>query len=239
MRRLRGVVGAAATALILVAVGGCDLDTEGSAGPENTGGGGAALAAAEALPVKGRAPKTGYDRDKFGSPWADTDSNSCDTRDDILQRDLEDVKFKDGDCKVASGVLDPDPYTGGEVEFARGRSQVDIDHIVALSDAWQKGAQQWDASKRIALANDPLNLLAVDASTNRGKGDGDTATWLPPNKDYRCTYVAAQVAVKKKYGLWVTSAEQSAMKQVLSTCPDQNLPTGGNPTKAPARFHAD
>lgn len=86
--------------------------------------------------------------------------------------------------------------------------------------------------------NDPLNLLAVDAGTNRGKGDGDTATWLPPDKGYRCTYVAAQVAVKKKYGLWVTAAEKSAMKKVLATCPDQKLPTGGNPTNAPERFKA-
>ncbi|GHH87327.1 HNH endonuclease family protein [Streptomyces capitiformicae] len=240
MVRLRGGAAVAAAALLLTAISGCELDTEGSSGPEgSSGGGGAALTAAEALPVKGRAPRTGYDRDKFGSPWADTDSNKCGTRDDILKRDLENVKFRDGDCTVASGVLDPDPYTGEDVTFVRGRSQVDIDHIVALSDAWQKGAQQWDASKRIALANDPLNLLAVDASTNRGKGDGDTATWLPPNKAYRCTYVAAQVAVKKKYGLWVTSAEQSAMKRVLTSCPDQKLPSGGNPTKAPARFHAN
>lgn len=230
----------AAAALVLTAVSGCELDTEGSSSPEGSSGkGGAALAAAEALPVKGRAPRTGYDRDNFGSPWADTDSNKCGTRDDILKRDLENVKFRGGDCTVASGVLDPDPYTGADVTFVRGRSQVDIDHIVALSDAWQKGAQQWDASKRIALANDPLNLLAVDAGANRGKGDGDTATWLPPNKAYRCTYVAAQVAVKKKYGLWVTSAEQSAMKRVLTSCPDQKLPSGGNPTKAPARFHAN
>jgi hypothetical protein len=226
---------------VLVTVSGCELDTKGSAGPGETAGGGSgtALAAAESLTVKGRAPRTGYDRDRFGSPWADTDSNSCDTRDDILKRDLKEVKFKDGDCTVASGVLDPDPYTGEDVTFVRGRSQVDIDHLVALSDAWQKGAQQWDASKRIALANDPLNLLAVDAGPNRSKGDGDTATWLPPDKSYRCTYVAAQVAVKKKYGLWVTSAEKAAMKRVLSTCPGQGLPTGGNPTRAPERFHAD
>lgn len=161
------------------------------------------------------------------------------TRDDILKRDLDDVKFRDGDCTVVSGVLDPDPYTGEDVPYIRGRSKIDVDHIVALSDAWQKGAQQWDDSKRIALANDPLNLLVVDSGTNRGKGDGDTATWLPPNKAYRCTYVAAQVAVKTKYGLWVTSAEQAAMERVLSSCPEQKLPTGGNPTKAPARFHAD
>ncbi|MCX5056540.1 HNH endonuclease family protein [Streptomyces sp. NBC_00201] len=241
MRRLRG---GAATAVVLVfAVAGCKADTKtGSSGPEPTGGGGAgggaALTAAESLTVKGRAPKTGYARDRFGAAWADTDSNSCDTRDDILKRDLDDVKFTGGTCKVSYGVLESDPYSGKEVTYRRGRSLVDIDHMVALSDAWQKGAKYWDASKRIALANDPLNLLAVDASTNRSKGDGDTATWVPPNKTFRCTYVAAQVAVKKKYGLWVTAAEKAAMEKVLKACPGQKLPSGGNPTKAPARFHA-
>jgi hypothetical protein len=239
--RLRG--GAAAAALVLLAVGagvsGCTKETKGSAGPQETAAGGAALTAVDSLTVKGRAPKTGYSRERFGTAWADTDSNRCDTRDDILKRDLNDVKFTDGQCKVASGTLAPDPYSGKNVTFARGRSLVDIDHLVALSDAWQKGAKYWDASKRIALANDPLNLRAVDSSTNRSKGDGDTATWLPPNKAYRCTYVAAQVAVKKKYGLWVTGAEKAAMKKVLDGCPGQKLPSGGNPTSAPARFHAN
>ncbi|MDG9719122.1 HNH endonuclease family protein [Streptomyces sp. DH24] len=237
--RLRG--GRAVVAVVTVfAVAGCTDGTTGASGPQDTAGrGGPALAAAESLTVKGRALRTGYDRDRFGSPWADTDSNDCGTRDDILRRDLEDVRFGDGRCKVTAGTLDPDPYTGRDVTFARGRSQVDVDHIVALSDAWQKGARGWDDGKRIAFANDPLNLLAVDAGTNRSKGDGDTASWLPPNKAYRCTYVAAQVAVKKKYGLWVTAAEKAAMKRVLSRCPEQRLPSGGNPTKAPPRFRAD
>ena len=172
--RLRG--GVAVVALVLVAATGCELDsTDGSAGPREkpAGGGGARYAAAQALTVKGRAPKNNYDRGEFGSAWADTDSNSCDTRDDILKRDLDDVKFRDDDCTVVSGVLDPDPYTGEDVPYVRGRSKIDVDHIVALSDAWQKGAQQWDDSKRIAMANDPLNLLAVDSGTNRGKGDAD------------------------------------------------------------------
>lgn len=237
MRRLRG--GAVTAAVMAVAVAGCTPEHDkGASGPEQTGGKGAALAAADSLPVKGRAPKTGYSRARFGTAWADTDSNSCDTRDDILKRDLKEVKFTGGTCKVTYGLLEPDPYSGKGVTYRRGRSLVDIDHVVALSDAWQKGAKYWDPSKRIALANDPLNLIAVDASTNRSKGDGDTATWVPPNKTYRCTYVAAQVAVKKKYGLWVSAAEKAAMKKVLATCPDQNLPTGGNPTKAPERFRA-
>ncbi|MFG2354559.1 HNH endonuclease family protein [Streptomyces sp. NPDC048521] len=237
MTRLRG--GAVAAVAVLVAVAGCRSEQAGgAAGPEDTGNGGAALAAADSLTVKGRAPKTGYSRARFGTAWADTDSNSCDTRDDILKRDLRQVKFTGGTCKVSSGRLDPDPYSGKDITYRRGRSQVDIDHVVALSDAWQKGAKYWDPGKRIALANDPLNLIAVDARTNRGKGDGDAATWLPPRTSYRCTYVAAQVAVKKKYGLWVTAAEKAAMKKVLATCPDQKLPSGGNPTKAPERFRA-
>ncbi|MPY38078.1 HNH endonuclease [Streptomyces adustus] len=242
MTRLRG--GTAIAVMTVFAVAGCTPQTTGSAGPAETAGpggtagGGAALTAARSLTVKGRAPKTGYDRDRFGTAWADTDSNSCDTRDDILKRDLKELKFTDGKCKVSYGVLEPDPYSGKNVTYRRGRSLVDIDHVVALSDAWQKGAKYWDPSKRIALANDPLNLIAVDASTNRGKGDGDTATWLPPNASYRCAYVAGQVAVKKKYELWVTAAEKAAMVKVLSGCPSQKLPTGGNPTEAPARFRA-
>ncbi|MGC4998062.1 HNH endonuclease family protein [Streptomyces sp. DT195] len=237
MKRLWG--GAVTAMVVLTTVTGCKTEqVKGSSGAEETGARGAALTAADSLEVKGRAPKTGYSRERFGSAWADTDSNSCDTRDDILKRDLKEVKFSGGKCKVTFGVLEPDPYSGKTVTYRRGRSLVDIDHVVALSDAWQKGAKYWDTSKRIALANDPLNLLAVDASTNRGKGDGDTASWVPPEKKYRCTYVAAQVAVKKKYDLWVTSAEKSAMKKILASCPAQKLPMGGNPTEAPSRFRA-
>jgi Protein of unknown function (DUF1524)/Excalibur calcium-binding domain len=184
---------------------------------------GTALAAAAKLTVKGRAPKTGYTRAQFGQAWFDTDRNGCDTRNDILRRDLKNA------CKVMAGTLAPDPYTGTTIRFVYGgASEVDIDHLVALSDAWQKGAAPWGDGKRLALANDPLNLLAVDSSTNRSKGDGDAATWLPPNKSFRCTYVARQVAVKGKYGLWVTSAERDAMIRVLTTCPSMGLPGPGS-----------
>lgn len=169
---------------------------------------GTALAAAAGLTVKGRAPKTGYTRAQFGQTWYDTDRNGCDTRNDILRRDLASKDMKNA-CKVLAGTLAPDPYTGSSIRFVYGgASEIDIDHVVALSDAWQKGAATWPAGRRLALANDPLNLLAVDAAANRSKGDGDTATWLPPNKSYRCTYVARQVAVKSKYGIWVTAAER-------------------------------
>ncbi|MGI4895112.1 MAG: excalibur calcium-binding domain-containing protein, partial [Janthinobacterium lividum] len=102
---------------------------------------------------------------------------------------------------------------------------VQVDHVVALSDAWQKGAQGWDEAKRVAFANDPLELLAVDGPLNAQKGDGDAATWLPPNGTFRCTYVARQVAIKATWGLWLTSAEKDAMAGILTGCPEQPLPT--------------
>ena len=184
-----------------------------------------ALAQLGTLAVKGRAPKTGYDRDLFGQRWADTDRNGCDTRNDVLRRDLTGVALKSGThgCVVLTGTL-ADPYSGTSISFVRGEGTselVQIDHVVALSDAWQKGAQQWSASRRLAFANDPLNLLAVQGRLNAQKGDGDAATWLPPAKSYRCAYVARQVAVKAKYGAWVTAAERDAIARVLSTCPDQ------------------
>ena len=185
---------------------------------------GTALAAVVTLTVKGRAPRTGYSREQFGQRWYDSDRNGCDTRNDILRRDLSGRSMKNP-CKVLAGTLDPDPYTARTVRFAYGgASEVDIDHVVALSDAWQKGAATWSVPKRVAYANDPLNLLAVAAGANRAKGDGDAATWLPPNRAFRCAYVARQVAVKGRYGVWVTSAERDAMVRVLSTCPAQKLP---------------
>lgn len=194
---------------------------------------GTALAALGNLAVKGRAPKTGYDRAQFGPAWADVDRNGCDTRNDVLRRDLTGYVLKRGThgCVVLSGTL-LDPYTATTIGFVRGQTTstlVQIDHVVALSDGWQKGAQQLSAESRRALANDSLNLLAVDGLTNQRKSDGDAATWLPPNKDYRCPYVARQVAVKAKYRLWVTSAERDALRRILATCPLQQLP-------APAAF---
>ena len=173
------------------------------------------------LEVKGRAPKTGYSRAQFPH-WSDLDRNGCDARNDILKRDLTDVIFKAGtrDCKVISGVL-LDPFSNKVLAFTSAKSAVDIDHLVALSNAWQTGAAYFDRSKRSQIANDPLNLLAVDARLNRQKGDGDAATWLPPHKPFRCEYVSRQVAVKAKYSLWVTAAEKDAITRVLNQCIEQ------------------
>jgi hypothetical protein len=199
-------------------------------------GGQTALAVLATMPVKGRAPQTGYDRDQFGPAWADVDRNGCDTRNDVLTRDLTGEVYKPGthDCVVLSGSL-ADPYTGATIAFERGDgTSVDIDHVVALGDAWQTGAFAWDPAKPTALANDPLNLLAVDYSANRQKGDGDAASWLPGNKGYRCAYVARQVAVKAAYGLWMTRAEHDAIGTVLAGCPDEPVPASDTAAPEPA-----
>jgi hypothetical protein len=183
-----------------------------------------ATAIIETLAVKGRAAKTGYDRSSF-SHWRDPDRNGCDARNDILRRDLTNlvIKTDSNGCKVLGGVL-ADPYSGKNIDFVFGASLVDIDHVVALSNAWQTGAFQFTSEIRLQFANDPLNLLAVSASLNRQKGDGDAATWLPPTKSYRCQYVARQIAVKKKYGLWLTKPEKVAMSTLLAKCPKEEIP---------------
>lgn len=192
---------------------------------------GTALAALATLPVKGRAPKTGYTRAQFGQAWADVDRNGCDTRNDILTRDLTGTTYQPGarTCLVLTGTLN-DPYSGSPITFTRGEttsSAIQIDHVVALSDAWQTGAQQLDTVRRTTFANDPLNLLAVDGPLNTQKSDSDAASWLPPNKSFRCAYVARQVAVKSAYALWVTPPEHDAIDRVLRSCPGEVLPSGG------------
>jgi len=182
--------------------------------------------AAEALDtvqVRGKAPRTGYSREIFGPAWFDVDRNRCNTRDDILARDLQERQMG-GSCRVLAGILFPDPYTGENIRFVRGKSLVDIDHVVALAQAWESGAWQWRFPQRVRFANDPLNLLAVSARANRQKGDREAAAWLPSNRSFRCDYIARQIAVKVKYRLSVTSAEKAAMARVLRTCPNQQLP---------------
>lgn len=185
---------------------------------------GSALTALDGLAVKGRAPNTGYSREAFGQAWLDVDRNGCDTRNDILRRDLAGVVFSEGStCKVTAGHF-REPYTGRDVDFRRGQDSsraVQIDHVVALGDAWQKGAQGLAPKERQSLANDPLNLIAADGQANQQKSAGDAATWLPKNAAIRCHYVARQISVKAAYGLWVTAAEKDAMKRVLASCPRQ------------------
>lgn len=182
-----------------------------------------------ALPIKESASTPDYDdRVKFGQAWADVDRNGCDTRNDMLKRDLTEVVFtNDSTCKVESGIL-ADPYTATTIRFQRGpetSSAVQIDHVVALGDAWLKGAQELTEAQRMSFANDPLNLQATDGPTDVQKGDGDAAAWLPPNNSFHCNYVARQISVKATYGLWVTQPEHDAMAGVLADCAGQLVPT--------------
>lgn len=182
-----------------------------------------ALSTLNSLSVKGKAPMTGYDRvGKFGPAWKDVDHNGCDTRNDVLKRDLKNVEFKDGTkrCVVASGTLSPEPYTGKTIQFVRGpqSSKVQIDHLVALGNVWVSGGQKLSQSQRESIANDPANLVSADGPANMGKQAKNAAEWLPANKSYRCTYVSGQIRVKAKYGLSVTGAEKAAMKKVLDRC---------------------
>ena len=186
------------------------------------------LSIIEAQVTKGRAAKTGYTRAQFGQTWADVDRNGCDTRNDILKRDLtaEVFKEKTRECVVLSGTL-IDPFSGETINFVRGNvssMEVQIDHVVALSNAWQTGAFKLTLKERTAFANDPLNLLAVKGRLNSQKGDGDAATWLPPLKSFRCDYVSRQIAVKLKYKLWFTAPEKEAMIRILKSCPEKVLP---------------
>jgi hypothetical protein len=205
----------------------------------SSGQGGGGAAALARLEVKPDGPITGYDRTAdFGPAWTDDQGapgghNHCETRDDILRRDLTGVKLK-GACEVASGTLH-DPYTGKTIHFTRGRGTslaVQIDHMVALGNAWQTGAKTLPQAVREELANDPLNLITADGPANEGKEDDDASQWVPPDTRFRCEYVARQIAVKTKYQLWITPAEKTAMNKILGGCHDQALPTETSPEVA-------
>jgi hypothetical protein len=185
----------------------------------------AARAALRRLPVKGRDLYSDFARYRFGEPWSDDvdvefGHNGCNTRDDILRRDLGDLVVRPGTCYAQSGILH-DPYTGRTIAFTRGpetSEAVQIDHVVSLSDAWRKGARDWDDQRRRDFANDPRNLLAVSAQANFDKAFRDAAAWLPPSRPFHCDFVARQVDVKAAYGLWVSKNEKRTMKDVLSRC---------------------
>ena len=178
-----------------------------------------------ALPVKGWDRQTDFSRYRFGEPWSDDVNvefghNGCNTRDDILRRDLTQLVVRPGTCYAQSGVL-IDPYTGESIAFVRGPDSseaIQIDHVVSLSDAWYKGARDWDDQRRRDFANDPRNLLAVGAKANFDKAFRDANAWLPPNPAFRCEFVARQIAVKAAYRLWVSANEKRARAAVLDHC---------------------
>ncbi len=200
-----------------------EASAESSTVSNDESGGVLATEVLEKLEIKGRAPKTGYDREEqFYKTWPTVDG--CSLRQRIIKRELGDSAKLDSDnCTMLTGEFD-EPYTGQHLIFyekAEISKGIQIDHVVALSDAWQKGAQQLTSDERYNLATDPLNLLAVESGANQQKSDGDAATWLPKNKSFRCQYVARQVSVKYKYSLWVTQAEHDAIMRVLETCPNE------------------
>lgn len=245
-----GLVAAGALAFLILGTGLVPTAPTRSTAPDRSAaptastapGGGDTPAASAAdllatLPVKGRAPATGYDRTgEFGPAWSDVDHNGCDTRNDILVRDLVDA-VRRGPCTVLTGTLH-DPYTGRTIAFVRGdktSALVQIDHVVALQNAWVTGAQQLSDERRLQLANDPRNLMAAEGEANQQKGSGDAATWLPRNTSFRCEYVARQITVKAGYGLWVTQAEHDAMARVLARCPSQPVASAQpSPPAAPS-----
>ena len=189
-----------------------------------------ALEAVSTLTVRQTDSVSGYDRDLFQWNKFDEDGDGCDTRNDILARDLDDI-FKQDKCVVFSGILD-DPYTGDRIDFQRGQStssKVQIDHIVALSDAWNSGASHWNESKLRAFGNDPYNLAAVDGTANTQKSNSSADEWLPANAAARCLYVATQVGVKEHYALTVTQTEAQKMREVLGSCPTQSIPQSNGP----------
>jgi len=167
----------------------------------------------------GVADGSSYEREQFGTAWADVDRNGCDTRNDVLRRDLTATTIDADGCTVLTGVL-ADPYTGRRIVFARGKGSalVQIDHVVALAAAWSSGAASWDRRTREAFANDPANLLAVDGPANQDKGASDAAAWLPPDPGFACVYALRQIRVKAAYGLSVADDERAALDDALDTC---------------------
>jgi hypothetical protein len=180
---------------------------------------------AKRLAVTGWDRQADFRRSVFGEAWSDDVNvefghNGCNTRDDVLRRDLGDLVVRPGTCFAQSGTL-RDPYSGQTISFVRGPNTsgaVQIDHVVSLSDAWYKGARWWDDQRRRDFANDPRNLLAVDGKANFDKAFRDAASWLPPDAAYRCAFVARVVDVKTAYGLAVSNNEKRAITDVLTGC---------------------
>lgn len=224
MQLRRRPIAAVATLVVALVLTACQVEP--LSNPTGTGTGlaatsdrAAAVRLIDRVDTAGRGPKTGYDRDEFGSGWLDSvdvafGHDGCDARNDILARDLTGETFKagTGNCVVMTGKLD-DPYTATTISFTKAQAtKVQIDHVIPLSYAWQMGASRWPETKRRAFANDPLNLMAVDGPTNGAKSDSGPASWLPPNKKVRCSYAVRYAQVSRTYGLPVTSADKAMMR---------------------------
>jgi hypothetical protein len=170
-----------------------------------------------------------YRRAAFGDSWTDDNAapgghNGCDTRNDILDRDLVDktyVSISRCPNAVATGTLH-DPYTSETINLVRGNqtgAAVQIDHLVPLAYAWDQGARNWTDEMRVRFANDPANLLAVDGPINEDKSDGEPAVWMPPNHAFWCQYAVQFVAVMRGYGLPVDAPSVPVLRDAAGTCP--------------------
>jgi hypothetical protein len=184
---------------------------------------------ADVAQVPARMRSGDYRRDAFGEAWTDDNSapggrNGCDTRNDILDRDLVDktyVAISRCPTAVATGTL-RDPYTSQTIPFVRGAqagAAVQIEHIVPLAYAWDQGARIWTDEMRVRFANDPANLVAVDGPTNQDKGDAEPALWMPPNAAFHCQYAMQFVAVMKGYSLPIDGPSVAELRRAVATCP--------------------
>jgi hypothetical protein len=168
--------------------------------------------------------QAGYRRDRFGVAWTDdtTDTwghNGCKTREDILRRDLRGIEYRAGtnDCVVLTGILQ-EPYAPKFVEFSKARPlEVQIDHVMPLSYDWKQGASGWTLERRKQIANDPLNLLAVDGPLNQAKSDSGPADWMPPNAAVRCAYSVRFAQVSRRYRLPVRPQDKTTMLGACSS----------------------
>ena len=179
----------------------------------------AAQSALGGLAVEPLSSEAGYAREQFGQRWADVDRNGCDQRNDALRAAAVPgtVEIKPGThgCVVLRAQIEG-PYTGERIEFVKGASTVDIDHVVPLSRAWRQGAAGWPEAERERFANESGNLLAVDASANRAKGDAGPEEWMP--EVGRCGYVVQWIQVKQEWELSVTVSEKAAVSEQLEQC---------------------
>lgn len=222
-------VAAAIGAALVLSAATCAVDTAvfGTSGPTTDLGD---------LAVAPESHAESYERDAFGTRWKDVDRNGCGQRDDVLARDLRGATFRSR-CVVVGGTL-VDPYTGVKVVFSKARAdQVQIDHRVALAEAWRSGAWGWAPDKRERFANDLDNLSASAGAVNREKSDLDAKDWLPQGRDRRCDFSTRVITIKVRYGLSADRAEADALSRALGGCPAPSSPAatpGGAPAASPA-----
>jgi hypothetical protein len=176
----------------------------------------------ELVPIEDHGLAMGYERKLFGQAWQDRDWNGCDTRNDVLARDLVEVVFKPGthNCVVLAGILN-DPYTGTVIHFQRGNdtsTSVQIDHVVPLAYAWAHGADLWTSTERLDFANAQNNLVAVSGEANQSKQALGPGEWLPPNEAAWCDYAARFIDTVTIWRLSISSTDKDGLAKAVNSC---------------------